>query len=166
MTLPPAFVGPFIGSNVAALALLLLAWWRPPWARWTFAAVFVGAGIANAVMVRSDPAAYGEYARWALLDGYRAFILGSFGEHTVAYVSAIAAGQLAVGAALAFGHPWRDVGAAGGVAFLLAIAPLGAGSAFPATVVMALALALAAWRRPATAGSPRVRAGRARARSG
>ncbi|MEJ2292353.1 MAG: hypothetical protein P8Y05_11650, partial [Deinococcales bacterium] len=53
-----------------------------------------------------------------------------------------------VGALLALPRPWRDAGLAGAIVFLLASAPLGAGSAFPATVVMALAVVLIAWRAP------------------
>ena len=148
MQVPPEFLGPFIGSNVVAGLLVLLAWWRPTWARWAFAAVFLAAGVFNALTVRGEPEAYTSYAQWALLDPYRTFIQGSFSEHTAAFVTVIAAGQLLVGALLALPRPWRDGGLAGAIVFLLAIAPLGAGSAFPATVVMALAVVLIAWRAP------------------
>ncbi|MEJ2288804.1 MAG: hypothetical protein P8Y02_09205 [Deinococcales bacterium] len=148
MQVPPEFLGPFIGSNVVAVLLVLVAWWRPTWARWTFSVVFLAAGVFNALTVRGEPEAYTSYAQWALLDAYRNFIQGSFSEHTAAFVTVIAAGQLLVGALLALPRPWRDAGLAGAIVFLLAIAPLGAGSAFPATVVMALAVVLIAWSAP------------------
>ena len=72
---------------------------------------------------------------------YRRFIYGAFARHTVAFVLAIAGGQIAVGV-LAFAPlPWRRLGYLGAIVFLLAITPLGIGSAAPSTLIFAAGLA-------------------------
>ncbi len=154
--LPPDFVGQYVGSNVIAIALLLAAFRWPQVVRWAFVVVFAGGAIANAVMVTLDPQLYVEgYAAlaWPL---YRGFIEGTFSRFPVPMVLAIAAGQGLVALLLARSRRLRWLGVAGGVVFLLAVAPLGVGSGFPATVVMALALITAGRRltyRPLSAAA-------------
>jgi hypothetical protein len=83
------------------------------------------------------------FGELAVLAAYRDFIHGPFRRHTAAIVLSITAGQLAVATLLASGpSPLRRLGVIGGIVFLLAIAPLGVGSAFPSTLLLAFALAV------------------------
>ncbi|MEW5934291.1 MAG: hypothetical protein AB1816_11990 [Bacillota bacterium] len=143
--IPREFLGAVIGSNVVSLGLVLLAIRWPRLARALFALIFLGAGVFNLTMAVRDPQVYLVYARWAV-DLYRRFILGAFSQHTTAIVVAIALGQVTVGVLLAVNRRFLWLGVTGGIIFLLAIAPLGVGSAFPSTLLMAVALYLM-WRR-------------------
>jgi hypothetical protein len=145
---PAEFLIPYLVSNAVSLALVLAApkWPRP--VRVLFVLIFLGAGSFNAYMAMSQPEGYLVYGRWALLPAYRDFISGVFSRYTQPIVLAIALGQLAVGVLLTRKGRSFWLGVAGGMVFLLAIAPLGIGSAFPATLLMALALYLMARRLP------------------
>lgn len=124
-------------SNLVALLLLWAAWKKPSWARALFFLLFAWAAWFNTTTAMSTPAVYHGYAQYAFLGFYSRFINGFFAEHTTPFVLAIAAGQAGVAIGmLATGALFR-AGALGGIVFLLAIAPLGVGSAFPATVIMA-----------------------------
>lgn len=155
--IPPEWLGPYLASNLIALVLLGAAWRWPRAVRWTFVLIFAAAAVANSVTVLRDPASYLDYARWALLDGYRAFILGAFAEATQAFVLAIAVGQATVAVLLTLRAPWWRLGALGAATFLLAIAPLGIGAALPFSFTAVAAVAVMAWRsgqREGVAGRP------------
>ena len=134
-----------LGSTVVALLMLMVS------VRWRraglvmFAVLFAWASMANARAAWSSPMDYLGYAPFALIDVYRQFIFGFFAQHVTAIVLTIAASQAFIAAALLRGGRWRQVGLAGAIAFLLAIAPLGVGSGLPATPIMALGAAVL-WR--------------------
>ncbi len=127
-------------SNLVAIGLLLLSWKKPAWGRLLFFLLFGWAAWFNTTMALSTPAIYTGYAQYAFLPVYRHFINGYFAQHTAPFVVAIAIGQ----ACIAFGMVAKGrlfrLGAIGAMLFLLGIAPLGVGSAFPATLVMAWAM--------------------------
>jgi hypothetical protein len=54
-------------------------------------------------------------------------------------VLSIAVGQVAIAIAMLLTDRWFRIGCLGGIIFCVSIAPLGLGSAFPATLLMALA---------------------------
>lgn len=127
-------------SNLLAVLLLLACWKKPAWGRLLFFLLFGWAAWFNSTMALSTPAIYTGYAQYAFFGLYRQFINGFFAEHTPPFVLAIAAGQAGVAVGmLAKGRLFR-LGAIGGILFLVSIAPLGIGSAFPATLVMAWAM--------------------------
>lgn len=132
---------PFLVSNVIALLLLLTAWRAPRWARWSFVIIFLAAGAFNAITAANTPEAYLTYAEMAL-PVYRNFILGWFAENAQLMVTLIAIGQVAVALLLSLHGTWFKLGIIGGIVFLLAIAPLGVGSAFPCSLLLAIALYL------------------------
>lgn len=114
------------------------------------AALFAAAAVVNVVTVLRVPGAYVEgFAPWAV-PVYRSFITGPFARYELAFVSTIAVGQALVAALLLARPSLARIGAAGAVGFLLAIAPLGLGSAFPAPLTMAAAVVVMAvrWRSP------------------
>jgi hypothetical protein len=144
--IPSEYVTPYIVSNTFALALLVGAFWRPKVVRMAFALMFVAASAVNAYTAITEPMVYLEYGDLALVEWYSEFIYGPFAEFIAPMVLAIAIGQLACGVLLFAGGQLARLGALGGGIFLLAIAPLGVGSAFPFSVTCILALIVMDWR--------------------
>jgi hypothetical protein len=130
-----------LGSILCALALLAVSLAAPSAGRLLFVALFAWAAQVNLRTALTTPEVYLDYAALADLDLYRRFIEGFFADHVTAIVGAIAVGQAAIAALLLIkGFP-RVLGLAGAFVFLLAIVPLGVGSGFPATLIMAMAAA-------------------------
>jgi uncharacterized membrane protein SirB2 len=139
--IPYEYLVPYLGSNAFALAVLALAFWRRDAARWAVAAVFAAAAVINARTATTHPAVYVEYAPLTVSTTYRDFILGWFSHHVQALVLPIALGQLMTATLLASrNRTFRRLGLAGACLFLLAIAPLGVGSAFPFSLTFGSAL--------------------------
>ncbi len=137
----PEYLGPYIGSNIIAVALIVVAVLRPKIARAIFALTFLAAGVFNAYTALTQPEAYLTYGELAFLPFYRDFIYGVFSLYTAIFVLAIAAGQLIVGILLAIGRDTLlTLGVIGAIIFLTAIAPLGIGSAFPFSIFAITAL--------------------------
>jgi hypothetical protein len=130
-----------VASNIVALALLLVCRRWPRVGRAMFCVLFAWAFTVNLRIALTAPSAYLEYARWAI-EPYRRFILGPFARHTAPIVAAIAFGQLTVAALVAGRGRWAALGLAGAITFLLAIAPLGRGSAFPFSLIASAAALL------------------------
>ena len=148
MTIPPEYLVPFVVSNTLALVLLGVAWQWPRAARWLFVFVFGSAGAVNSFFAWNVPQSYVEaYGELALLAPYRDFINGFFSVHTTTIVQLIAAGQLAVAALLTRPGPMTILGGIGAIVFLIAITPLGIGSAFPCTLILAAAVTVMLVRR-------------------
>ena len=129
-------------SNVAAVLLLWACWKKPLWGRLLFFLLFAWATWFNSTTVLSTPAVYTGYAQYTFSVWYRQFISGYFAAHTAPLVLAIAAGQAGIALGMLAKGRLFQLGAIGGMLFLVSIAPLGIGSAFPATLVMAGAMAL------------------------
>jgi hypothetical protein len=79
------------------------------------------------------------YADLAAIPTYETFIRGNFSRHITTFILTIAVAQLAIGICIAGKGALSKTALAGAIIFLLAIAPLGAGSAFPCTVILAAA---------------------------
>ncbi len=134
-------LGPYVITNVIALFLVIGAILSPRLVGWLFVLIFLGAAIANTVIVIHWPESYVEgFARSALVGFYRDFIGGFFREHTQAVVLAIAFGQLCIALLLSRRDPLLKLGVIGGVLFLLGIVPLGMNAALPAPLLMVVAL--------------------------
>ncbi|MHB2156254.1 hypothetical protein ACX8XN_17910 [Calditrichota bacterium GD2] len=137
------FMVPYIISNVFSLALIFICarWFKAGKILW--GVLFVAAGAFNLFTAFTSPQIYVEaYGSSAVLPFYRDFIYGVFSRHTTLFVTLIGFGQImTAGLLLLSGRTFR-FGILGGIVFLLAIAPLGLGSAFPSTLLMAASLAL------------------------
>jgi hypothetical protein len=103
--------------------------------------IFILAGIFNIYTAMSNPQAYVDYSQHAV-GLYQKFINGVFSTHTSLFVSLIASGQILVGIFLFMKRTLFLLGIIGGIIFLVAISPLGSGSAFPSTLLMAFSLVL------------------------
>jgi hypothetical protein len=134
------YIVPFVVSNLIALAMLFVAWRWPRVAQWSCALVFLWAAVTNAATAIARPQAYLEYAALTPFAVYRRFITGWFSGHTREMVLAIAGGQLAIAILLVRSWPWRALGVFGALVFLMAIAPLGVGSAFPFSATFSAAI--------------------------
>jgi hypothetical protein len=138
------YLVPFIVSNVVALILLGVAILWPRVARWTFAVIFLAAGVFNVYTAITAPESYLMYGETAFLPLYRSFIAGVFSRATAVFVLLIAAGQLTVGALLTQRGLAFRLGALGACIFLAAIIPLGIGSAFPFSLIAIAAIVVMA----------------------
>jgi hypothetical protein len=141
--IPAEFLAMYLTANAIALAILALALLMPRVARWAAVVIFVWASLTNTVTALSAPEAYLGYAALTPSAWYQQFILGWFSEHIAAMVLPIAAGQMIIAILLAMPRPWRALGVAGALTFLLAIAPLGVGAGFPFSITFGAAILIA-----------------------
>ena len=135
----------YVGSLLTSLLLVAAAWRWPNLGRLLYALMFIWAAQYNLRTAFVRPGEYLGFAQYAYLPAYRAFILGPFAQHITSIVATIALSQLAIALLLLGTTRAARLGMAGGIVFLVAIAPLGTAAAFPSTLVMALGLALL-WR--------------------
>lgn len=137
------FLTPYIITNIFALLMLLVCWKKPRTGKIVWGFVFLGAGLFNLFHGITNPSAYLNYADMAVFPFLRDFINGPFSQVTMPIIALIAVGQMFVGFFLLYrSRRMNRVGLAGGIVFLVSIAPLGFGSAFPASLVMAAGLIL------------------------
>jgi len=139
---------PYLVSQIIFILLLIASWRWFKGARIFWMLIFLAAGLFNLYTALTDPQVYTMYAPGVWLPLYRTFIDGEFARHPQWYVIPIALGQLCISILLTQKTPLFRLGCLGGIIFLLAISPLGIGSAFPATVIGALGLVLL-WRHGA-----------------
>ena len=133
---------PVILSNLVAVILALSSYNFPRFMRFIWGLIFIAAGIINLITVYNEPAMYISGFGPAAVDPYKEIIYGPFSKQPAVYVTLIAVGQIIVGGLIWSRNFWYYLGLTGGMIFLLAIAPLGVGSAFPSSVIMALGLVL------------------------
>lgn len=142
-------VVPYFISNAIAVITLGLAVWRPSIARWVIFAIFAYACVFNGQLALTHPEQYQGFAELAIVPLYREIIVGPFREHAREFLFIIAIGQGITALALAV-RPLLWVGAVGATVFLMCIAPLGVGSAFPFSVWVSLAAIVTAGALAAT----------------
>lgn len=132
-------------TNLVALFMLLACWRNRAFGRLLFFLLFAGAAAFNARTALLAPEQYIGYAQYTVLSVYREFILGFFARHTTFIVLLIAAGQAGIALGMLGKARLFRLGAIGGILFLLGISPLGAGSAFPAPLMLAAGLGCLWW---------------------
>ncbi|MEI6884583.1 MAG: hypothetical protein WCO02_08850 [Bacteroidota bacterium] len=132
------YLVPWSISQVVSIILLILAWKKPVWTRYIFAVTFFAAGIFNWISSMKNPEAYLMYSETAA-GFYKYFIDGWFSGHIKLFVPAVATGQIMIGIMMLAGRRWLALGCLGIIIFLIAIAPLGLGSAFPFSITVSIA---------------------------
>jgi hypothetical protein len=140
-------LGNYLGCNIFVLFLLLAAAKWPRVARSLFSVMFVGAGVWNLFASLTMPQFYLETYGHLATPLYAAFIYGPFAVDPALFVVPIAIGELAIGILATGTGRALQVGMVGSMIFLLAIAPMGVGSAFPFSLFGILAAYLL-FRRP------------------
>ncbi len=122
--------------------VLYSAWKKPTAARWCLCIIFLAASLFNAVTAVATPEVYLDYERFAVLKSYRQFIVGWFADNTRLMVISIAGGQILIAMGMFLNGRFLKPAITGTVFFGLAIAPLGIGSAFPCSILLATAAVL------------------------
>ncbi|MCC8426419.1 hypothetical protein [Mucilaginibacter sp. UR6-11] len=135
-------------SNFVGLLILWAAFRRPGVARLALVLLFGWAAWTNYHTCHKNPEMYLGYSRYAVW--YGAFIRGWFGRHITPMVSTIAVAQGLIALGLLYRGIWVKAACTGVIIFLLAIAPLGFGAAFPFPLIVAFA----AWKIMPKAGAP------------
>ena len=125
-------------SNILALLCLVSVFQKPVLTRIALAALFLWASYINTKTALYTPGVYLEYSRFAFLSLYKDFINGFFSAHIREFVVPIAISQFLIAVGLLLNNVWTKFACFAGILFGLAIGPLGIGSAFPATLIMAI----------------------------
>jgi len=132
---------PYIITHAITLLLIFICYKWPKIGKVGWGIIFILAGLFNMYTGISNPQAYVNYgSRAAGL--YQKFIYGVFSSYTSLIVCLIASGQILVGIFLFMKRTLFLWGIIGGIIFLVAISPLGMGSAFPSTLLMSISLVL------------------------
>jgi hypothetical protein len=129
---------PWVFSNLAGLLILFATWKSPKIGRFIFALLFGWAAWKNLTVVSQTPDLYIEFAFLAI-PIYHDLILGWFADHITPIVTLIAIGQALIALGMFMYGYWVKIASAGTMIFLIAISPLGVGSAFPFPLVAAYA---------------------------
>jgi hypothetical protein len=104
--------------------------------------LFAWASWFNYATAHNSPRDYLIYATFTPLDLYSNYINGPFKANIVTMVTGIAIGQALIAIGMLLREWWVKLACMGALIFFLAIAPLGIGSGFPATLIGALAVFL------------------------
>ncbi|HEX6892687.1 MAG TPA: hypothetical protein VF141_18395, partial [Chryseolinea sp.] len=126
--------------------LVVSAMLWPTVSRLFLSAIFIGASAFNLVNSFVNPSSYLELGEFAEAELYRSFILGPFSSNVTLFVSTIAICQLFIGVFISYRGKLMRVAMAGGIIFLIGISPLDYGAAFPAPMIMAMALGILFFR--------------------
>lgn len=132
----------YIVSNVIAIIFLLSSWKWPRLSRLLFFILFLSASFLNFRIALRSPEVYLDFDELTIFHFYKSFIKGWFSGHIVPMITFIAGSQALIAISFLLKGLIYRVGLTGGIIFLVAIAPFGVGSAFPCTLIMAVALAL------------------------
>ena len=131
------YIIPYIISPVAGVIILFVAWKKTRWARALFAALFFWASGINLYIGVTNPDVYLKYADMAI-PVYRDFINGWFSHYNYIIIPLIALGQFFIAFGMLLKGIWIKLSCIGSIVFLLAIAPLLVGSAFPFSITVSL----------------------------
>jgi len=126
----------YLISNAAAIIILLISIWYKRPGNMLLAIMFLAGAVINAWQAIYEPDRYNIYALIAALPVYEYLISSVFLEHIKFYILLLMVFQLVIGVSLLYNKRWALLVAA---IYLLAMAPLGAGSSFPCTVLLAAA---------------------------
>ena len=132
------YLVPYLISQAASLIILIAAWKRTRWARWLFSALFLWASATNMYIGLTDPDSYLDNARFAI-PLYQDFINGWFSHYNHIVIPLIAVGQFFISIGIVLNGWWVKLACIGSIIFLLSIAPLMVGAAFPFSITVSIA---------------------------
>ncbi len=125
-------------TNILALLFLPIAIWWPRTARLVFFLLFAGASWFNIHTAVTNPELYQQFADMAV-PLYAGFIRGWFNDHTPEVIISIAILQALIAVGMLLKGTWLKLALLGIIIFLIAIAPLGKGAAFPFSLIVSAA---------------------------
>jgi hypothetical protein len=144
----PHLLTPVIVANVLAVAFFILALYRPNAARLIAAAGFLLDAAFNCVLAIRAPLFYANALEPLAWGGYRDFIESVFVAAPIRLLLAIALWQALVGCVFLIRQaPFIRLACVAAFGFFLLLVPLGAGSAFPATLILAAAMVALFFRK-------------------
>lgn len=132
------FMVPYLLSQIVSLCFLWAAIKNSSIARVGFFLMFLWAAMINLYTVLNTPDVYLEYAYFAVRP-YREFINGWFSRYHILIVPLIAVGQFVIALAMLLRNPWFKFACIGAIVFLISIAPLLVGAAFPFSITVSIA---------------------------
>jgi len=135
------YLMPYIISQAASLIMLIAAWKKTRRARWLFFILFLWASATNMYIGLTDPDSYLDNTRFAI-PLYQDFINGWFSHYNHIVIPLIAVGQFFIAAGMILRGWWVKLACIGSIIFLLSIAPLMVGSAFPFSITVSIAAVL------------------------
>jgi hypothetical protein len=135
------YIIPYLISQVVSVIILIVAWNRTKWARWLFALLFFWAFCINLYLGLTSPDSYLDNARFAI-PLYQDIINGWFSHYNHIIIPLIAVGQLLIAIGMLLKDWWVKWACIGSIVFLMSIAPLLVGSAFPFSITMSIAALL------------------------
>jgi hypothetical protein len=132
------YLVPYLISQVVSIIILFAAWKRTRWARWLFSVLFLWASATNMYIGLTDPDSYLDNARFAI-PLYQDFINGWFSHYNHIIIPLIAVGQFFISIGMVLHSWWVKIACIGSIIFLLSIAPLMLGAAFPFSITVSIA---------------------------
>jgi len=126
-------------SNAFAVVLIVTSGKYIKFTKMMVLLIFMAAAAANTHIAIDAPWAYQDYADTAI-PLYKKFILGAFMSIITPMVLIIAFCQLLIAISMLAGRRLLKAGCWAGIIFCISIAPLGLYSAFPATLLLSIAL--------------------------
>ncbi|WP_343670865.1 hypothetical protein [Chitinophaga sp.] len=126
----------YLLSNAGAVLILLISIWSKRAGHIIIALMFLVAAVVNAVQAIYTPHKYDIYELVAALPVYEYLISNVFLIHITLYILLMMVFQLVVGIGVLY---QKKAALLAAIVYLLALAPLGAGSSFPSTVILAVA---------------------------
>ena len=135
------YLVPYLISQAASLIILIAAWKRTRLARWLFSVLFLWASATNMYMGLTDPDSYLNNAQFAI-PLYQDFINGWFSHYNHMIIPLIAVGQFFIAVGMLLRSWWVKLACIGSITFLLSIAPLMIGAAFPFSITVSIAALL------------------------
>ena len=131
------YLMPYLISQAVSLIILIAAWKRTKWARWLFAVLFLWASGTNMFIGLTNPDSYLDNARFAV-PLYQDFINGWFSHYNHIIIPLIAVGQFFISIGMVLHGWWVKLACIGSIVFLLSIAPLMVGAAFPFSITVSI----------------------------
>jgi len=129
---------PYVISQIVSIIILIVAWKHTKAARILFALLFFWAAGINMYTAIVTPNLYLDYGEMAI-PLYRDFINGWFSQNVSLFISIIATGQFLIAVGMLLKGWTVKMACIGIIIFLLAIAPLLVGSAFPFSITVSIA---------------------------
>lgn len=126
----------YLVSNISALLILLISIWFKRAGRVIIGGMFLVAALVNTWQAIYRPEAYNIYEWIAALPVYEYLIGQVFLLHITLYILILMVFQLLVGTGILYNRKPAFLAA---IVYLLALAPLGAGSSFPCTILLSIA---------------------------
>lgn len=126
----------FFVINGICLLILVFSFFRPAQAAIALGLVFILTAVVNVVVLVARPEAFLELSAVAVYEWYVRTINESFRLHEQTIVLTISLAQLLIALGLFSRGSWRLAALFCALIFFWAIAPFGAGAAFPAPIIL------------------------------